>query len=188
LTLGALPGDLSIQPRLTLTANNSYAGGTISSFGTLVVSGLGDLGPGDVFVDGTTTLTVGATTYTANGRLELQTSNAIDDLARLILTGTDLPLGSRGGPNQGGFLVLGPGVNEIVGSLDLGGTLQAPGTYGSTESLAAFRDDEYFFGSGIVTVVPEPGAAAMLIGGSSVLSGFKRRRGSWGVERGGRRD
>ena len=41
--------------------------------------------------------------------------------------------------------------------------MQAPGTYGSSTSGAQFQNDEFFTGSGLVTVpgVPEPGTMAL---------------------------
>ena len=50
------------------------------------------------------------------------------------------------------------------------------GTYGANGTGAMFQDDEYFSGPGIVTVVPEPAAAAMLVGSFGALLGFRRRR------------
>lgn len=176
LTMGALPGDAALQPTLTLAADNGYSGGTTASSGTIIVaSASGDLGTGNVTVDGKTTLVQGATTFTANGRLTIQTgvSNAINDLAVLTLTGSDL---AGAGNDVGGFVTLETAVNETVGGLILGGAPQDAGTYGSTTSLATFRDDEYFSGPGMVTVIPEPGAAVMLIAGVGALIGLQRLR------------
>jgi len=41
-----------------------------------------------------------------------------------------------------------------VGGLVLAGVAQAPGTYGSTLSPATFQNDEFFAGTGTVTVRP----------------------------------
>ncbi len=172
LEVGTLPGDSLNQGTLTLTGNNSYLGGTIVTQGTLVVSGaFADLGTGNVTVDG---LTTGSGGSVANGKLTIQSGviNAIDDLATLILTG-----GSGVGVADGGFATLGSGVDEIVGGLVLGGVVQGADTYGSTLSAANIKNDEYFAGTGIVTVVPEPGVAAMLLGGLGLLFGRRRRHG-----------
>jgi hypothetical protein len=67
-------------------------------------------------------------------------------------------------------------VNETAGTLVLGSVAQPAGTYGSSLSNALFKNDEYFSGAGTLTVVPEPGAAAMLLGGFSVLAGWRRLR------------
>ena len=77
------------------------------------------------------------------------------------------------------FAILGAGVNEVVGGLVLGGVSQAPGTYGSTASGAQFQNDEFFSGTGTVTVisVPEPGTMALAGVAAVGLAGrFFRRR------------
>ena len=171
LEVGTLPGDPLNQGTLTLAGNNSYLGGTTVTQGTLIVSGsLTDLGAGNVMVDGISTGPGGSV---ANGKLTIHSGviNAIDDFATLILTG-----GSGVGAADGGFVNLGAGIDETVAGLVLCGTAQGIGTYGSTASLAAFQNDEYFAGTGIVTVVPEPGTAAVLIGGLGLLLGRSRRR------------
>lgn len=71
---------------------------------------------------------------------------------------------------------LGAGIDEVGGGLVFGGVGQLPGIYGSTASGAAFQNNEYFAGSGIVTVVPEPGAAVLLLLGGGVIFGLHRFR------------
>jgi hypothetical protein len=63
-----------------------------------------------------------------------------------------------------GKLTLETGINETVGSLSLNGSVQAAGTYGSSLSSATFKDDNYFSGTGVLTVVPvlEPAMGALL--------------------------
>jgi hypothetical protein len=74
--------------------------------------------------------------------------NAINDSAALSLAG-----GGTAGVADQGYASLGAGTNELVGSLFLSLAAQAQGlTYGSTASSAAVQSDEYFFGTGIVTV------------------------------------
>jgi autotransporter-associated beta strand protein len=149
---------------LTLTGNNTYTGLTTVTGGTLVAGISGALGSGNVTVQNTAT------------KLTIQTGvvSAIGNAATLTLAG-----GGTTGSADAGFLELGAGVNEIVGGLVLGGVAQGLGTYGSTLSSATLKDDEYFAGTGIVTVIPEPGATSMLLGGFSALLGlqrFRRRR------------
>lgn len=171
LTMGALPGSATLQPTLTLAADNTYSGGTVALSGTIVVSGAtADLGTGDVTIDGVST---GPTGTIANGRLTIETgvANAINDLGTLSLTG-----GAGAGNADGGFATLNAGVNEIVGGLVLGTVAQGIGTYGSTLSAATNKNDEFFAGTGIVTVIPEPGAAPMLLGGFSALIALQRFR------------
>jgi autotransporter-associated beta strand protein len=176
LELGTLPGDPLNQGTLTLTSDNSYLGGTTIIQGTLILNAAAaDLGTGNVTVDGVST---GASGSVANGKLTIQTGvlNAISDSAILTLTG-----GTGTGLADGGFATLSSGINETVRGLVLGGISQGPGTYGSTASAATFKSpafDEYFStdGTGIITVVPEPGAAAMLLGSLGTLLSLQRFR------------
>jgi hypothetical protein len=74
--------------------------------------------------------------------------NAIDDSALLSLEG-----GGTAGAADQGYITLGAGINDLIGSLLLGALAQPQGlTYGSTSSGAAVQSDEYFSGTGIVTV------------------------------------
>lgn len=152
---------------MRVTHTNSYQGGTIVEEGSLSVgwapdtpspfgfhaATIGALGPGDVTVNRT-------------GSLQIETgasANAIADLATLRLAGCDSAFGCSGGIfgiADGGHLQLDAGINEVVGALLLssdGGAnyvTQAPGTYGATGSGAMHILDEYFAGSGILTVAP----------------------------------
>jgi autotransporter-associated beta strand protein len=180
-----LEGPISGPGQLTLTASNSnsdlgtlivsglnsYQGGTIVNGGSLVVSGgAGSLGTGDVFVHSANAMIA----FGASARLALESGvlNAIADNALLSLAGGGLFAGFA----DDGYLELQAGVNETVGALLLGGVSQAPGTYGSTLSTATFKDDEYFSGSGILTVIPEPTAFASLLGGVAALGLLRRQR------------
>lgn len=147
---------------LTLTANNTYTGLTTVTGGTLVAAGInGSLGTGSVTVQNTAT------------KLTIQTGvvSAIADSATLTLAG-----GGTAGVADAGFVELGAGVNETVAGLVLGAVPQGPGTYGSTASAATFKDNEYFGGTGTLTVIPEPGATSILLSGLSTLLGLARFR------------
>jgi hypothetical protein len=130
----------------------------------LVAGAAATLGIGDVSVLNsaiTLSITTGVT-------------NAIADTATLSLTG-----GGVAGTADVGFATLAAGINETVRGLVLGGTPRAVGTWGSSASAATFKNDEFFSGTGVVTVtalVPEPGAAISLVGGAGMLLALRRRR------------
>ena len=169
MLLFTAPGSNADLGKLVLGNDNSYSGGTLVRGGLLTLGApSADFGGGDV-----TILSGNAMFSGASARLQLPVGilNAIADTATLSLAG-----GNIGGVADDGFAELQAGINEIIGGLMLGGVPQGPGTYGSTLSAALFQNDEYFSGTGIVTVVPEPGAAAMLLGGLAMLLGFQRQR------------
>jgi autotransporter-associated beta strand protein len=115
---------------LTLAATNSFTGSTTVNGGTLAVGAAGTLG------QNCTNVTVAA------GTLSLQNSAAIADTATLTLAG--------GG---GAKVNLAAGVNESVRFLFVDSKMQRVGTYGSTGSAAAHRDDTLFSGTGVLTVL-----------------------------------
>ena len=163
LTVGFLPGDPTASGTLVLNADNSYAGGTDVTLGSLIVGGsaTASLGAGDVEVDSSAI------------KLTIETGvlDAIENTSVLSLAG-----GGTAGSADNGYADLGAGVNEVVGGLFLGGVLQGVGTYGSSLSAATFKNDEYFGGTGIVTVIPEPGVATIVLGAFSGFIGLRRFR------------
>ena len=175
LTLTA-PNSNADLGRLVLSGANTYTGGTTVRGGTVFVGDptaatanpTASLGTGDVLVESGAFVFSGAT-----ARLTLQTGvlDAIADTATLTLLG-----GSNFGVADDGFAELGEGVNEVVGSLVLGFEPQFAGTYGSSSSPAEFKNDEYFAGTGMITVIPEPGAVTMLLGAFTVLLCVQRFR------------
>lgn len=120
---------------LTLTGNNAYTGTTHVGGGILRV---GDdtygsrLGFGDVHVHAGATLWLSASSV-----------DAIPDTAKLSIYRAGIWTAR---------VHLEAGVEEKVGALELGGTLQPGGTYGSSASPATYKLDEYFSGSGVVSV------------------------------------
>jgi autotransporter-associated beta strand protein len=130
-------------------ANNTYAGGTLLRGGALDVSASlsssASLGTGNVTIENNTGI--------GNARsvliLESGLTNAIANAATLSLAGGGTP-----GLADTGYVDLGAGINETIGGLILGGVAQPAGTYGATGTSATFINDEYFAGSGIITVAP----------------------------------
>jgi fibronectin-binding autotransporter adhesin len=164
--------------RIVLTKANTYSGGTIVRGGTMEVSGApATFGAGDVFVrDPGTTLTNGAGISAAVARLLIPTgvANAIADTATLSIDG-----GFTDALTPASFVQLGAGINEVVARLTLGGNPVPKGTYGSTASTAKYKNDEYFAGTGILTVtdlIPEPASYVLFALGSLGIVGPRRRR------------
>jgi autotransporter-associated beta strand protein len=141
--------------RLLLTgAENTYSGGTLVRGGTLEASGaLTSLGNGDVTIlSGSLLPDFGAT---AISKLLIQAGdgNAIADTATLSLGGGSLDIAG------GTASILELLTSETVYGLILGTATQSPGTYGSSTSGATNQFDEYFAGSGVLTVQPGLGDA-----------------------------
>jgi hypothetical protein len=110
----------------------------------------------------------------ANSHLRITAGvlDGIADAATLNLAG-----GGTAGTADQGYALLDGGINEIVGTLVLGGVTQTNlGTYGSTVSTATFQNDEYFSGAGVISLVPEPASAAVLGLATALLAGRRRRR------------
>lgn len=142
---------------LILTGSNSYTGATHVSGGTLRVgdgTNSSNLGAGDVVV-------------AAGALLDLRNSGALSASNTLRFTLSGLLQGSA---------FLAAGTNNTVSALYFGDQLQAFGTWGATGSGATYINDTFFSGTGILTVIPEPSAAALLVLGAILLAGVRRRR------------
>lgn len=125
---------------LNLNATNTHTGLTTVNGGTLTVSGAAaTVSAGDL------TVSAGSAAISAG------VANALADLAKLTLLG-----GGTAGIADTGFIDLAAGINETINTLVLGATAQATGTYGSSLSSATFKLDEYFSGTGILTITNIP--------------------------------
>lgn len=161
------PGSDTNLGRISLGGANTYSGGTLVRGGLVTLnSTAATFGTGDV-----TVLSGNAMIAGASARIEITagTLNAINDVATLSLAG-----GGTAGTADDGYVTLGSGINETVGGLVLAGAAQLPGTYGSSTSGAAFQNDEYFSGPGMLTVVPEP--AALSLSALGMITLFRRTR------------
>lgn len=170
LVAGANPHDANLG-QLVLSGSNSYSGGSTARAGSLVAAGasVNAFGTGDVTVESASLSFAGS-----QARISIQTgaTNAIDDAAYLFLNG-----GGSAGLADDGHADLGAGINETVRRLYFDGFVQLAGTYGSSSSAATYQSDEYFSGSGIVTVlVPEPTSLALVLLGIIGLLGKRRLR------------
>ena len=162
------PNSDADQGYLIVSRNNTYTGGTLVAGGTLLVTGAqAKLGAGNVTVDNAS-----SPASIARLSLALDTADAIDDAATLILAG-----GGNPGVADQNYAVLGDAINETVAGLVLGGVPQTtPGTYGSTLSGAMFQNDEYFSGTGVLTVlVPEPATLSLLALATTLCTRRSRR-------------
>jgi fibronectin-binding autotransporter adhesin len=154
------------QGTLILNGTNDYTGGTLVAGGILsAVGSPATFGRGDVTVNNTSSPSSIARINIASG-----VSDALYNYGILSLLGGGTP-----GVADQNFAILGAGVDDIVGGLVLGGVPQlALGTYGATGSGANFVFDEYFSGTGVVRLVPEPSSLMPLC--ISVLGFVVRRR------------
>jgi fibronectin-binding autotransporter adhesin len=121
---------------VTLAGDNTYPGDNTVNGGSLTVNGsTATFGGGDI------TVNAGSAAISA-GVLD-----AIADSATLTLAG-----GGTANMADAGFINLGDGIDERIGSLVLGTTTYTSGTFGATGTSATNIFDEYFLGGGIITV------------------------------------
>ncbi len=142
--------------RLVSSGTNTYSGGTSVTSGLVSVRVDNGLGTGNVSVDSGATLEL---TLASLG-------NYIGDSANLLLADSmaQVSLNFNGTDIVGGL------------SLDGGTTFLAPGIYGAVGNGLVDPGNEIsnFTGNGLISVVPEPSSAILLVSG--LLFGLTRRR------------
>lgn len=138
--------------------NNTYTGGTTVTGGSLLASANNALGAGDVTITATST---------ANTVLDLTTAavnaGAVADTATLFLNSD-----TTSTPRFGQVVFGSNTLNEVVAALVVDGATQAAGTYTAGGGGGTIALPNFITGSGSITVVPEPGSAATLIGGALI--------------------
>ena len=147
----AQPAGLKYTGSSTLTLNNvnTYSGETQETISgsTIVVSAGGTLGTGNV------RLTAGTVTLTLSGPTQIASTATLfyvnTDTINLNYIGTD-----------------------TIAGLTVDGVSQGAGVYGA----GFLNPDGAFFGSGTITVVPEPTTVAMMALGAGLLVGVQRFR------------
>lgn len=138
---------------------NTFSGGVTINDGTVSAQKTGALGTGDV--------TVGETSATTTATLSITTgvTNAIADTAFLSLESSGANFAT---------VSLATGINETVGGLFFNGVAQSAGTWGATGSGATNINNDWFSGTGLITVVPEPSTYVLIV--SSVIGMIFLRR------------
>jgi autotransporter-associated beta strand protein len=154
----ALDGDEKLG-QVRLGSANTYSGGTVVHGGSMQIleTGFGgsanaNFGTGNVTVmNPANVLTNPAGIANAISRLVIPSTatNAIADTATLSIEG-----GASTGFGPRAAVNLATGIDEVVGSLVLGGATQTIiGTYGSSTSPADFKSDQYFIGNGVIRLL-----------------------------------
>ncbi len=129
---------------LTLGGPNSYSG--LTSVGSAVLQVGGDVrnGGGDLIAaDTVSNLGDGDVEVHAGATLKISCANAVNDSSTIRLRNVGV---------MRGRIEIDEGLTEAVRCLWFGDEPQPAGTYGSSESEATFKNDEYFVGKGMLNV------------------------------------
>jgi len=166
---------------LTLTGNNSFAGGTDLFGGTLVAASAHALGTGDVAVFGGTLATRSASTVAIGGDLKLGSGSILD--LGLGPGGHTLLLDVDGRMTFGGMLTisfldgfLGAGLYDLFDFGSFEGAFSSFAFEGLSSSYVASL---VFGANGVdlnVAAVPEPETYAMLLAGLGAMGWAARRK------------
>jgi autotransporter-associated beta strand protein len=158
----SIPGTAGVDNRKTLTLSNAPKAATGSTCGSGEISGsigdslLGSAGQTATSITKTgsgTWILSGSNTYSGStsvqaGTLAITRANALGAGAVVISSGASMRLDYIG--------------TRQVASLSFP-NYSGPGTYGSTASLATYKDDTYFSGPGTITIGALPGSSVALV-------------------------
>jgi autotransporter-associated beta strand protein len=137
LFLGKGAVSMDASRTLTISANTLSVGGNISGSGFSLTKA----GAGTLELSGTNSYT--GDTFINAGSLALSGSSTLSDSTTLWVT-------------NAASMILNAGVNETIDQLYLNGMQAASGTWGSTASAADFKNDTFFSGSGVLTILSSP--------------------------------
>ncbi len=156
----------------TLTVNqggSSEYNGSLTGRVSLVKDGLGNLvlvGTNTTYGSFTVTngaLTVGATGTLGNNSTDIRVSGGTLTLSNSVAIANGASVWMPASGSTTAKINLAAGVNEAVGQLYFGGKQRRVGTYGSTSSTAAVKDDTHFSGAGILTVLRDDFGTVILV-------------------------
>jgi len=183
MTLGGLVNPTGAISNNTVTGMVTTISGTIGSnvasiskagAGLLILSGSNNAFSGATSLDAGTTrvtrvsgLSTGNVSVASGATLDIRTNDIFGAAARLSLA------------ESGGVYArvsLAAGTSNTVAELDFNGLAQSPGTWGASGSGALHTDDNYFSGTGLLNVIPEPSALGLAAAGLVTLLSRRRRR------------
>ena len=166
LTINGSGGTLNLGTGLTHTFTGIWmsTAGTLNGGSSTLNLGDGLSGSGGTFIAGT-----GTVNYNGNGA---QTVAAVT-YSNLVFSGSGTKSITNASAKISGSLSIAPsgsatanvgtGLTVQVGSLDLGGALQVPGTWGSSSSLATHQNNTYFAGTGMLNVLTGASPDLMIV-------------------------
>jgi len=182
-------GPVTINPNATLEVNRTYLTNPITLNGATVTGGnsFGSTLSGPVTLTGITTFDFGTTGgFSITGNISGTGGLTSVGTTQWSLSGSNSFTGpttiQAGAIRYLAAVAVGPGAlnigtggkanlsytgNRIVAALALAGTTMPPGSYGSISSSATNKNDTYFSGAGMITILPATTTALSLTVGST---------------------
>jgi uncharacterized repeat protein (TIGR02543 family) len=176
--------DLTIENQAEGANNDDtliFTSGAINHSGTITHVGTGS---GDLIINSVIgTHVTGVIQDSATSRLVLNGANTYS--GDTVVNAGTLVVNGNAIPNSGTLIINGggrvdpSGATETVESLFFGEVQQGAGTWGSTASTAANRNDTYFIGSGVISVASGPESANLLAWTGAGLDGRWSNPDNW---------